>query len=79
MNYIINTVVQGVTIDRVQALFGREMLSVSFYLSVVVLSVVFFLFVLFLFVSMCVEYAADNKLRRQSDLQRRQQLLSSSC
>jgi len=53
----------------------REM-SVSFYLSVVVLSVVFFLFVLFLFVSMCVEYATDCRQRRESELQRRQQLLS---
>jgi len=54
-------------------------MNVSFYLSVVVLSVVFFLFVLSLFVSMCVEYASDVRQRRERELQRRQQLLSCSC
>jgi len=51
-------------------------MSVSFYLSVVVLSTVFLLFILFLFVSMCVEYVAEKKQRREHELQRRQQLLS---
>ena len=51
-------------------------MSVSFYLSVAVLSTVFLLFMVFLFVSMCVEYLADRRQRRDNELQRRQQLLS---
>ena len=51
-------------------------MSVSFYLSVVVLSVVFLLFIVLLFVSMCVEYVSDIRQRREFELQRRQQLLN---
>jgi len=51
-------------------------MNLSFYLSVVVLSIVFLLFVLVLFGSMCFEYVSDRKQRRALELQRRQQLLA---